>query len=125
MSVESNIARMCKQTAVYWGNPVNDGYGTCTFDPPIEIPCRWEDRNETFLTPNGNTGIAKSVVYVLENLHQDGYLFLGTFDDLESYAVNPIEIEKANIIRRFDKLPALGSTTAFIRKAYLTSKNMV
>lgn len=130
MSITSFLTRTCKQTAVYWGNPVNDGQGGFTFDNPIEIKCRWEDRNETFVTSNGNEAVSKSIVYVLQDLDQEGCLYLGTLDDLLESAESegtliPNEIEGAQIIRRFDSMPALGSTTEFLKKAYLTSKNMV
>ena len=130
MGIERNIGKMCKQIAVYWGSPVNDGYGGKTFASPVEILCRWEDKNETFIAPNGDQSVSKSVVYVLQDVDQEGYLFLGTLDSLydaaESSAtvIDPKDVA-AYLIRRFDKLPALGSTTEFLRKAYLTSKNMV
>ena len=130
MSITSFLTRTCKQVAVYWGSPVNDGYGGKTFADPVEIFCRWEDKNEIFVAPNGDEAVSKSVVYVLQDLDQEGYLYLGTLDDLlesggeSTGELVPSEIEGAQIIKRFDKTPALGSTTEFLRKVYLTSKNM-
>lgn len=130
MSITSFLTRTCKQVAVYWGSPVNDGYGGKTFADPVEIFCRWEDKNEIFEAPNGDEAVSKSVVYVLQDLDQEGYLYLGTLDDLlesggeSTGELVPSEIEGAQIIKRFDKTPALGSTTEFLRKVYLTSKNM-
>jgi hypothetical protein len=124
------IIRNCKQTAVYWGNPVNDGMGGFTFDDPVEIACRWENINEIFIAPNGDELVAKSIIYVLQDVDHEGCLYLGTLDDLlesdgESIGeLVPSEIEGAQIIKRFDKIPVLGSTTEFLRKVYLTSKNM-
>jgi hypothetical protein len=131
MSITSFLTRTCTQVAVYWGSPVNDGYGGKTFATPIEIFCRWEDRNEVFVASNGDEAVSKSVVYILQDLDQEGYLYLGTLDELydsaESSGITlaPSEIEGAQIIKRFDKQPALGSITEFLRKVYLTSKNMV
>jgi hypothetical protein len=131
MSISSFLTRTCTQVAVYWGSPTNDGYGGKTFASPSEIFCRWEDRNEIFVASNGDEAVAKSVVYVLQDLENEGYLYLGTLDELydsvESSGTTlvPSEIEGAQIIKRFDKTPALGSTTEFLRKVYLTSKNMV
>jgi len=130
MSIISMIIRNCKQTAVYWGNPVNDGMGGFTFDDPVEIACRWENINEIFIAPNGDELVAKSIIYVLQDVDHEGCLYLGTLDDLlesdgESIGeLVPSEIEGAQIIKRFDKIPVLGSTTEFLRKVYLTSKNM-
>jgi hypothetical protein len=130
MSIVSLLNKSCKQVAVYWGNPVNDGEGGFTFDAPIEILCRWEDKNEIFLSSNGNEEVSKSVVYVLQDLNQEGYLYLGFLDDLlenvdSAGELNPKEVSGAQAIRRFDKLATFGSTTDFLRKVYLTSKNMV
>lgn len=125
MSIQDVINRMCTQTAVYWGNPRNDGQGGFTFDAAIEINCRWEDSNEVVVGNTGNTFSAKSVVYPTVDLVEEGMLFLGTLNDLDSTEiVSPMSLENAYLIKRFDKLLALGSTTEFLRKAYLTTKNM-
>ena len=72
MSITGFLTKTCTQTAVYWGYPHNDGQGGFTYDSPREIKCRWEDRNETFVAPNGDEAVSKSVVYVLEDLEQEG-----------------------------------------------------
>ena len=131
MSLESTIKRACKQTAVYWGNPVNDGTGGFTFDDAVEIKVRWEDRKEVFVAPTGDQLVSKAIVYAMQDLDENGYLYLGTLDSLYDSAEssggaidNPKEIDGAYPIRRPDKTPVFGSTTSFIRKVYLTSKNM-
>ncbi len=131
MSITNLLIRNCKQTAVYWGNPVNDGYGGFTYDYPVEILCRWEDKNDIFVAANGDEVMAKSFVYVLEDLDLNGMLYLGTIDEVydpfESSAttIDPKDVPGAFLIRRIDKLPCLGSTSNFLRKVFLTSKNMV
>jgi len=124
MGIESNIARLCNQTAVYWGNPVDDGYGGKDFDDPVEIACRWEDKISVMSDAQGNQFVSKSVVYVLQDLDEEGYLFLGTLDDLDedtdssgSY-YDPRVIDQAFEIKAFDKSPNLKATE-FVRKAYL------
>jgi hypothetical protein len=125
MSIENTLVRLCKQIAVYWANPVNDGYGGKTYAVPVEIQCRWEDRNETFLANTGNLMVSRSVVYPLIDLDQEGILFLGKLADLTTAEKNdPRLIDAASSVKRFDIVPILGSTTEFVRKAYLTSKNM-
>ena len=44
MSITSFIKRIAVQDCVYWGNPVNDGFGGTTFDYPVEIKCRWTEK---------------------------------------------------------------------------------
>jgi len=130
MGIANIIERNLDQTAVYWGNPVNDGYGDKTFDSPVEIQCRWEDRNEVFVAPNGDELIAKSIVYISQDVDEEGCLWLGTLDalyesDSAGVTIDPKDVEGAAIIKRFDKTPVLGSNSKFLRKVYLSSKNMV
>jgi len=120
MGIESFIARLCSQTAVYWGTPVEDGYGGKTFADPVEIDCRWEDALEVVSSADGNEIIVKSAIYVTQDVDEEGYLYLGTLDDLDSgEEADPATVDGAYIIKRFDKVPALRRTNEFIRKAYL------
>lgn len=128
MGIEATLIRSYKQTAVYWGNPKNDGFGHFTFDDPVEIKCRWEGMNQIVTDAKGNEITSRALVFVLQDVDEEGMLYLGTLDDLYDSAEdssfgalsNPKDIEGAFIIKRFQKTPALGSTTDFLRKAYLT-----
>lgn len=124
MGIVTNIERLCTQTAVYWGTPVNDGYGGRTYADPVEISCRWEDREEA-ITMLGEDRkaieyVTQSIVYTLQDVDKEGLLYLGDLTDLDSAEEeNPETVSGAHKIKRFDKTPALGSTNDFIRKAYL------
>jgi len=123
MSISSFVASTCVQTAVYWGNPVNDGHGQNTYDAPVEIPCRWEGKKQLLKTYDSKGNIIEyiGVVFVNQDLDEDGCLFLGTLDDLDSGAFAEPEImEDVFPIKQFEKLPSLRSSTDFYRKAYLT-----
>jgi len=119
MGIESFIVRLCKQTAVYWGDPTNDGYGGQTFGSkyPEEINCRWEDHREVFTDAQGNELVSRAVVYVTEDVDEEGWLYLGDLDS--TIDEDPKNVDGAYKIRRFDKSPALGSTNEFLRKVYL------
>ena len=119
MGVLDTVIKHCTQTAVYWGTPVKDGYGGFAFDAPVEILCRWEDRIGQFTSRRGDQVYSKATIYVLQDLEEDGWLFLGELDDLPSDTSQPKGIDDVYEVKRFDKLPALGSTTEFVRKAYL------
>ena len=119
MSITELMQRTCKQTAVYWGNPVIDGFHNTTFDSPVEILCRWEDRTGTFESNKGEQVYSKAEVYLIQDVDEDGYLYLGELDDLSSDPSDPKGVDDAFEIKRFDKSPGLGSTTEFVRKAYL------
>lgn len=124
MGLSSLIARACKQTAIYWGNPINDGYGKDIFDSPIELLCRWEDKIAIAQTTTGINFISKCTVFVHQDVDELGYMYLGSLDDLDSSIdeTDPINITGAHIIKRFEKIPELGSTVNFIRKAYLSDE---
>jgi hypothetical protein len=110
--------RNLTQTAVYWGNPVPDGSGGYTYDDPIEIDCRWEDG----VTVNTDTlGIEYNIlaeVQVKQDLDEDGMLFLGTLDDVDSGGLDDPASAGAHTIIRFDKIPNLTGS-CFYRRAYL------
>ena len=123
MGITNFINRTCTQTVVYWGNPKDDGVGGKSFDDPVEINCRWEEKKQLIDRVGERTGeqiVSKAVVTVLQDVDELGYLFLGSLTDLSSSEEgNPRLLDAANEIKRFDKIPALGSTTEFIRIAYL------
>lgn len=122
MNILPILRRNCKDTAVYWAVLDNDGYGGKVFDVPVELKCRWESMTliETakMVTFTGEVKLANSKVYLLDDVTEQGFLYKGTLDDIESDA-NPIELQGAFEIKKFEKIPALGSTTDFVRKAYL------
>ena len=123
MGMESFIARLCVQTAVYWGSPVDNGYGGKTFADPAEISCRWEDiveRIERVGDRMSEEIVSRAQVYVTQDVEEQGYLFLGTLDDLSvAEKADPTENKKAYMITRFDKTPVMRKTNEFLRKAYL------
>ena len=146
MSINNFIQRVCVQTAVYWGNPVNDGYGGHTYDDPVEIPCRWEEKSEVKSDDKGNELISHATVLVTQDLDLDGYLCLGTFsslglvqgtvitmddtgitmdntditmDNAGNVVAAPIKILGSFRIKVKDKIPMIRSTSVFVRTVYL------
>ena len=60
-----------------------------SFDPPIEIQCRWEDKNEIdvgWISTGfpGNIRLSKSSVLVTQDLDEKGYLWLGSLDEVKA-----------------------------------------
>lgn len=132
MSMTELFLSGCKQKAVYWGNPTEDGYGGLTFDDPVEIYCRWEDKTQILGAITGNQVLgysetSRAIVYLLQDVTEEGYLWLGELTDLDSYLdssdgtyIDPRTVPNAHIIKRFEKTPSFGSTTVFLRRAFLT-----
>ena len=112
MRMEQFLQSMCTQDAVYWGNPQEDGFGGKTFDDPIAIKCRWQDKVQLLGTPDKETVISRATVVVLQDLQEDGLLWLGSLSSLTTeQRNNPRKIDHMCIVKRPEKTPALGSTT--------------
>jgi hypothetical protein len=121
MSFSSLLSRACKQVAVYWSTPNEDGYGGQVWAAPIEIACRWEDKEQLLQLNDGTQISSRAVVYVLQDVDLEGMMYLGTLADLSNAEEgDPKTVDKAYIIKKFEKSPALGSTTDFVRKVWLT-----
>jgi hypothetical protein len=128
-SIVRFIEKNMVQDVVYWGNPVQNGEGSYTYDTPVAIKCRWVDKEQIITTsPNfdGITLISRAEVYTTEVLDIESCLFLGTLDDIEIYAessgtlAQPQAISAAYKIKRVEKVPELKSNSVFLLKYYLT-----
>lgn len=130
MGIDKFIKRVCVQTAVYWGNPVNNGRGGKTFDYPIEIKCRWENKQRVHIDGQGKQFISTASILVTEDLQMEGWLFLGHLTDIPGYGesslpeANPMNVKGAIEIIAFDSIPMIRSTTIFVRTAYLGFRNV-
>lgn len=119
--MEQFLQRMCTQDAVYWGTPTEDGFGGKTFAAPIPIKCRWQDKVQLLGTPDKETVISRATVVVLQDVEEDGLMWLGSLTSLSALQqANPRSIDGMCIVKRFEKTPALQSTTEFLRKVFLT-----
>ena len=126
MSIASYVKRLCEQTAVYWGNPQDDGKGGFTYDDPVEIKCRWEDGTEVISTEDKGKVrelVSKAQVWVLQDVDEEGYLYLGTLDSEDALDSaeedNPATVQGAYRIKVFEKTPVMRKSDEFIRKVYL------
>lgn len=126
MSLTTLIKQSSKQTAVYWGNPQNDGTGGYVTDDPVEIKCRWEERRELIKDNTGREIISDAKVIVPQSysIQDEGWMYLGDLDDsaLDS-ASQPQEVSGAYQIKKIEKLPLHKSNSNFLRIAYLSRQN--
>jgi hypothetical protein len=127
MGVIENVVKLfTKQKCVYWGNPVSDGNSGYTFAAPVEIDCRWDDKQELKTGYYGNKFASQAQVLVNIDLSRRGYLYNGTLVQLRAEATangydinNPREFPTAFIIEQFEKIPMVFSSTDFVRTAFL------
>lgn len=123
MGIINFIERISVQTAVYWDNPVDDGYGGYTFDTAVEISCRWESTTEVIKTINGEDIICVAKVLVTQELDDQGWLYLGELDDSQMDSnPQPKDVQGSYQIVRNNKIPLLRSTDEFVYTVYLSSR---
>lgn len=118
MSILKFIEKVSVQTAVYWGSPVNDGYGNMTYSEPIEIKCRWEDTIKVLSDSNGKEFTSSTSILIPQEyqVEEQGMLFLGTLDDLpSSYTVD----EYGSEIKKISKVPLYRKINDFVITIYL------
>jgi len=123
------VKKVCVQTAVYWAAPEADGYGGMSFSDPVELTpptngVRWDEKVQLILdkgtTDTGKEIISNAVVLLNQDVVEQGYLYLGSLDDLDSGEQDdPLTVEGAWEIKQVEKIPLFRSTDEFIRKAYL------
>lgn len=102
------------QTATYWAPSTLNDYGEQSFAAPTTISVRWEEKTEIFVTrETGKEQQSHSMVFTKVDLVENGFLFLGV-----SALANPLDQDKAFLILRFDKSPALRNSKVF-RKTWL------
>ena len=121
MSIPKFIERVCVQTAVYWAPLAPDSYGAMTYDDPVDIACRWEDRQQLIRDAQGKEWISRAQILVTQDVLLQGCLYLGSLDDFESGddVSDPKVINGAYEILSIDKTPLFRSTSKFVRTVYL------
>ena len=120
MGIDKFIKKVCVQDAVYWGNPVSNGTGGMTFDAPVDIKCRWTDKQRIILSANGVQVLVKGEVMITADLDLQGWLKLGRLSDFDSTVdeTNPMKVAGAYEIIAVDKIPMIKSTTVFVRTVF-------
>lgn len=88
----------------YWAPNGSDRYGKMQFAAPITVNGRWEDKQQEFISPTGDTLTSKSVAYALQPILIDGYLYNGT-----SAASDPRSVTGARQVRQSLRVPSLST----------------
>jgi len=124
-AIEEVVKLFTKQKCVYWGNPVSDNKGGYTFDAPIEIDCRWEDKQELKEDYNGNKFSSQSTVLVNQDIERRSYLANNTLVGLQAIATekgydinNPRDFPDVFIVRQFEETPMVFANDDFVRVAF-------
>lgn len=119
MGIIKFIDKVSVQTAVYWGSPVDDGAGGQTFASPVEIDCRWENKNQIVVTKDAKERTVDVIVLTNATMVVGGWLHLGTLASLASDEVIPQNVTEAYEILSKRKVPLFRSSTKFVKTYYL------
>jgi len=81
-----SILRLLNQTLVYWAPGSEDRYANTSWEDPVEISGRWEEKAELFLDETGEKTLSRAVAYLdgSTSIVMDGRLMLGTLLSLSS-----------------------------------------
>lgn len=120
MSIESFIKRITKDTAVYWAAPVAATDGSNDFGTPVEIKCLWKHEAVMSKDNAGTEVLSTALIYVNEDLDEQGMLYHGSLADLTTAEKNdPSKVKNASVIRIFMKTPSLHIKNQHSRRAMI------
>ena len=105
----SIINRMRKQTAVHWPVKGTDSHGKPTYEPPIEVLCRWQDSNEMFINSDGSNQMSNAKVFPDRKTAIGGVLLLGKLTEVHDFD-EPKKNDGAFEIMMFRTVPNLKNT---------------
>jgi len=125
-AIEDVVSLFTVQKCVYWGSPVANNNGGWTFATPIEIDCRWDEKQEMKEGFYGNRVTSQASVLVNIDIDRHGYMYNGTLAQLQAYATangydytKPQEIPTAFVVIQFEKIPMVFADDDFVRTAFL------
>lgn len=116
------VDSICAQTAVYWGNPIADGFGGKAYTDIREIKVRWDGKQELIKDKEGKEVMSHAEITVTEDLSLDGLLRLGSFDDIADSTgkvPQPEEVDDVFTILQVEKTPLFRSSTEFVRRVWV------
>lgn len=107
------------EKAVWWRNVVPGGAGQRSFDDPIEINVRWEQRSVLFTNAAGEELQSEHVVYPDRDVAEGDMLMRGTLDDIDSgEEADPLTVDGAHTVRGFESIREIEGDLV-VRKAML------
>lgn len=114
------IKTVCTQTAVYWANPQPDGYGSYTWDTPVEIPCLWNEKRQVVTDTNGKEVVSNAEILVTQDIDTEGMLYLGSLSDISaSLQDSPKEVNGAYPVINVARTPLFWAPNEHVTTVYL------
>ena len=98
-------------TATYWPIKADDGFGGQTFDEPITLDVRWQDRRELIRDDEGREKVSRHVVYLVEgeaSIVEGGWMARGD----KTATADPRQAGGAAVVQQVEQSSSLdGSVT--------------
>ncbi len=111
------IEKVRKMKAVWWQRSATpDRYGKFSFEGPVEIDCRWDERTQEFVDSQGERLLSSAVVMVDRVMAPGDRLKRGEMDS--DTPDDPLTIRTAFEIKRLDRIPTLKADKELLM-AYL------
>jgi len=99
------------QYAVLWEAGSLDDYGELKVSSPVEIPCRWEYKQEEVSDPLSGTTVSEATVYVNQSIGIGSILWEGALADLP---VTPTNLKRVAAVGRIPDVKG-KKTRRFVR----------
>lgn len=108
------VSRMLKEDITRWPVSGSNGYGGFTFDTPIKVKARWEDRAVLFRTLDNEEEVSNAVVYMAEDIVVGDYFAKGD----QTATADPTTLDIAFRSRNYHRTTDLRNLHA-LRKVFL------
>lgn len=80
-SIKAVLRRFTKQKLVYWRKIGSNDFGRPVYAEPVELDCRWEDKQQEVVMPDGRKIMSRGYVLIGDPLLAGSLVFLGTLVD--------------------------------------------
>jgi hypothetical protein len=77
------------QTLVYWAKTGSDSYGRPVYADPVELGCRWEDKQQEVILDDGRKVMSKAYILMTTKTVAGSLVFLGDLADVQALPTYP------------------------------------
>lgn len=110
----SMVTRHLREDVTHWPVIGSNGYGGFTFDPPVKLKGRWEDKAVLFRTLDNEEEVSNAILYLADDVAVGDYFGQG---DLTATA-DPTDLSTTFRARGYNKVTDLRALQA-LRKVFL------
>lgn len=105
------INKYLKQKLVLWEKlPLPDSFGRSSYKEPVEVDCRWEDRQEEIQVAAGRTAMSNCYIMTARGMPVGSIVLegtLATWQALPTYPALPAKNQGAYEVLKHEHTPSL------------------